>query len=170
MLNVPQPLKLPRGRHPGTQLRTSRAYVRGARGRSLPGRGEAPGDDWPGPGFVSGVLRRHRSAEGSPSSRRVGLEHPGSEGRPIIGIPRIAAAGRIRSWAARGTKTGLVLLRGGMRKPFEYHADPPPRPRSKATTPSTPPGRTFGGTSATSTPATCYLTDRLAFTIIGRGA
>jgi acyl-CoA synthetase (AMP-forming)/AMP-acid ligase II len=91
------------------------------------------------------------------------LEHPGSVGRPIIGIPRIC--GEDGTELAAG-KTGLVYFER-QESPFEYHGDPA-KTRS-CHHPEHPTWSTFGDIGYLDSDGYLYLTDRLAFTIISGG-
>ena len=91
------------------------------------------------------------------------LEHPGSVGRPIIGIPRIC--GEDGTELAAG-KTGLVYFERD-ESPFEYHGDPAKTRSSHH--PEHPTWSTFGDIGYLDSGGYLYLTDRLAFTIISGG-
>jgi long-chain acyl-CoA synthetase len=91
------------------------------------------------------------------------LEHPGSVGRAILGIPRICGEDGAELPAG---KAGLVYFERE-HSPFEYHGDPGKTRGSHH--PGHPTWSTFGDVGYLEEDGYLYLTDRLAFTIISGG-
>jgi long-chain acyl-CoA synthetase len=91
------------------------------------------------------------------------LEHPGSVGRAILGLPRICGEDGAELPAG---EPGLVYFERE-RSPFEYHGDPGKTRGSHH--PGHPAWSTFGDVGYLDSGGYLYLTDRLAFTIISGG-
>jgi len=91
------------------------------------------------------------------------LEHPGSVGRAVLGIPRICADD---GKEVPTGETGLVYFERE-ESPFEYHGDPE-RTRSSHH-PTRGNWSTFGDIGFLDDDGYLYLTDRLAFTVISGG-